>query len=166
MLKEKCSQEVVRHSRAVSKVALKIGKNIQDRGHDVDLQFIRTASLLHDIGRCKTHSIRHGIEGSKILRKLDFPDRFLSVCENHLGGGISKEQAKKLDLPPKDYLPQTLEEKIIAHADNLIEGDRVVPIEKTIRSLREELGEDHPAISRVESLKEEIDGLISKSEPK
>lgn len=163
LLKSKCSPEVVKHSLAVSKVALKIGKNLKDRGYDINLKFIKVASLLHDIGRAKTHGIRHGVEGGKFLKKLGFPEKFIRVCERHLGGGIGKEEAKKLGLPPKDYLPQTLEEKIISHADNLIAGDKVVPIQETIQNLKQELGKNHPAIPRVKSLSEEIESLISKS---
>lgn len=166
LLKRKCSLEVVKHSLAVSKLALKIARKLRDEGYEVDLNFIKTASLLHDIGRAKTHGIKHGIEGGKILRKLNFPEELVSVCENHLGGGIDKQEAKKLGLPSKNYLPKTLEEKIIAHADNLIAGDKEVPLEKTIIKLEKELGRNHPAISRVKSLSDEIEKLISKSKPK
>jgi HD superfamily phosphodiesterase len=37
-----------------------------------------------------------------------------------------------LGLPVKDYLPLTLEEKIVAHADNLIDNDRPHPIEREV----------------------------------
>lgn len=166
LLKNKgCSPEVVKHSLAVSTLALKIGKIILDNGYEVDLEFIKIASLLHDIGRSKTHGIKHGIEGAKILRELNFPEKFARVCENHLGAGISKEEVKSLGLPLKDYFPETLEEKIIAHSDNLIEHDREVPLGKTIKKLTHELGKNHPAISKVKSLSEEIEALMSSSKP-
>lgn len=165
LLKKKCSPEVVKHSLAVSKVALKIARKLKDKGYQVDLKFIEMASLLHDIGRSKTHGVRHGVEGGKILRKLNFSEKFVRVCENHLGAGINKKEAEELNLPPKNYLPKTLEEKIIAQADNLISGEREVPISDTLEKLKKELGKNHPAISKVKSLNDEIEELTSKSKP-
>jgi uncharacterized protein len=161
-----CSDDVIKHSLAVSQLALKIGKKVKENSYKIDLKFLKMASLLHDIGRSKTHGISHGIEGGKILRKFNFPEEFARVCENHLGAGISKEEARKVGLPPRDFIPETLEEKIIAHADNLIEKDKVLSLEKTIKKLKIKLGENHPAISRVISLAEEIDRLTSKSKSK
>ena len=164
LLKESgCDEKVIKHSIAVSKLALKIAKKLKKKGYNVNLNFIEIASLLHDIGRAKTHGIKHGIEGAKILRKRKGFEKFAKVCERHIGAGIKKEEASKLGLPKRDFMPKTLEEKVIAHADNLIFYDKEVPIEKTIEKLKKELGGNHPAISRVESLSREIDTLISKS---
>lgn len=158
-----CSDDVIKHSLAVSQLSLKIGEKLKANGYEIDLKFLEMASLLHDIGRSKIHGIFHGIEGGKILRKFNFSEKFSRVCENHLGGGISKEEAGGVGLPHRDFIPETIEEKVIAHADNLIFGDNIVPLEKTIEKLKEELGYDHPAISRVKSLADEIERLISKS---
>ena len=56
----------------------------------------------------------------------------MNIIERHLGAGIPLEEAAMLGLPPKDYMPITLEEKIVAHADNLIDNDREHPIEKEV----------------------------------
>jgi uncharacterized protein len=53
-----------------------------------------------------------------------------------------------------------LEEKIVAYADKLVEGLRVVPIERTIEKFSKELGENHPAINRLISLHDELFPLI------
>jgi uncharacterized protein len=63
-------------------------------------------------------------------------------------------------LPIKDYVPETLEEKIVAYADKLLEGSTVVPIERTIEQFSRKLGANHPAIDRVISLHEELSLLI------
>lgn len=165
--KEGCSDSVVKHSLSVSKLASEIARKLKKNGYKIDLDFIKTASLLHDIGRAKTHSISHGIEGGKILKELKFGKNFVRVCENHIGAGITKEEAIRVGLPPKNFIPKTLEEKVIAHADNLILGERVVSIKKTINKLKKELGSNHPAISRVSELSAEIERLImSKSKSK
>jgi len=160
LINELCPKNVVEHCKAVSKTALEIAKQIKANGYDVDLEYVEIGALLHDIGRCKTHGIAHGVEGAKILEKYPEFKRFARVCETHIGAGITKDEAKLLNLPPKDYLPETLEEKIIAHADNLTMEDKKVPIEVAIARLEKRLGKNHPAISRVKKLNDFIENLI------
>ncbi len=149
-------KKVLAHSKSVQKAALRIAKKIKK----ADLKFIRIASLLHDIGRfsCKPgtkESIKHGIIGSKILKKEGFPG-LARVAERHIGVGIAKSDIikQKLDLPLKDYLPKTIEEKIIAHADNLIFGDKERKIGDVIKRFRRELGEGY--VKRVLRLDKEL----------
>jgi len=153
MLKEQgCSPAVVEHCKVVRDVAVKIAECI-----GADKKLVEVAALLHDIGRAKTHGIRHGIEGAAIARRLGLSEKIVRIIERHLGAGISKEEAKKLGLPPKDYIPETLEEKIVAHADNLIEYNHVqnieVEIERQMRNKNYEyarrLRELHDELSRV-----------------
>ncbi len=163
LLKESgCDAKLIRHSIVVSKLASRIARKIKKKGYDIDVGFVETAALLHDIGRSKTHGIRHGIEGAKILRSRGLI-KHAKVCERHMGAGIDREEAQSMGLPRRDFIPKTLEEKVIAHADNLVSDTKEVPIEKTIKWLKRELGKDHPAILRVTSLSEEISMLISKS---
>ncbi len=143
---------------AVSKFAKEIAQKIRDNGYEIDVDFVEIAALLHDIGRCKTHGIRHGIEGARILRRLKL-EKFARVCETHIGAGLTREEAKSLGLPEGDYLPETLEEKVVAHADNLIEESSVVPIETTIERIKKELGEGHPAVKRILDLNNLINSL-------
>ncbi len=147
----------MKHVLAVSKHARSIAEKIKNNGHDVDVDFIEIAALLHDIGRCRTHGIAHGIAGAKIMQPIS--PEIARVCETHVGAGIDRAEAEKLGLPPKDFLPKTLEEKIIAHADNLIEGDKIVNIEKTIKKFESRLGKDHPAILRIIKLNDYVENL-------
>ena len=134
LLKENgCSNQVIKHCKAVRDVAVKIAKKT-----NANLELVEAAALLHDIGRSKTHGILHGIEGVRIAEKIGLPYSIIRIIERHLGAGIPKSEAKKLGLPPKDYLPITLEEKIVCHADNLIDNCRRQNIEKEIeRALKE-----------------------------
>lgn len=161
LLKEAgCDKNLIKHSIAVSKLASKIAKKLKILGYDIDLNFIEIAALLHDIGRSKTNSIKHGIEGAKILKRKGL-EKFAKVCERHIGAGISKEEAFSLSMPKRDFIPKTLEEKVIAHADNLISGDKEVEIDETIDELKKKLGKGHPAVLRVSLLAKEIDTLLS-----
>jgi len=130
-----CSDNVVRHCKAVRDVALKIAKRT-----DADVKLVEAGALLHDIGRSKTHDIFHAIEGVKIAQKLGLPQSIINIIERHIGAGMPKEEAKKLGLPPKDYMPKTLEEKIVCHADNLINKYERQNIEDAIERA---LNEDH-----------------------
>ena len=122
---------VLEHVLAVKNVSLIIAKEIKKRKHKVDLDLIKTGSLLHDIGRFKyppwnKKMIRHGYWGGQILRKEGLLKE-AKIAERHLGAGISKEEIikGKLHLPKKDFLPKTIEEKIIAYVDNMIFQDRL-----------------------------------------
>jgi uncharacterized protein len=94
-----------------------------------DLDFVTEAALLHDIGigRCRAETIfcfgsapyiQHGAIGREILEDEGLP-RHALVCERHTGAGISAEEVRreKLPLAERDYLPESIEEKIICVAD-------------------------------------------------
>ena len=136
--KNGCSDIVIRHCKAVRDVAVKIAEKT-----NADVQLVEAAALLHDIGRSKTHGIFHGIAGVKIAKKIGLPDSIIRIIERHLGAGISKEEAKKLGLPQKDYIPVTLEEKIVCHADNLIDNCRRQNIEKEIERVLKDGNKDY-----------------------
>jgi uncharacterized protein len=155
-----CSKKVIAHCKAVSSLAVKFANYCKQRGLKVDVELVEVGALLHDIGRSKTHNVNHGIVGVEIAKSLNLPQSIISIIAHHVGGGITSEEAKKLGWPVKDYLPTTLEEKIVSYADKLIEGLKVVPIEKTLQGLSIDLGENHPAIARIKRLHEELSQLI------
>jgi uncharacterized protein len=150
---------ILSHSRDVMKIAVDIAKNVKE----VDLDFVKTAALLHDIGRTgfapgSKNALRHGIFGGEILRKEGLPEYAL-VCERHLGAGISKEDIieQGLDLPLRDYLPVSKEEKIIAHADNLIIKYRRATVDEAVERFSKELGKK--AGEKVRKLAKEVEGM-------
>jgi uncharacterized protein len=160
ILKELCPKNVVEHCLAVSDYAYELALAIKNNGYDVDVELVRLGGLLHDIGRSKTHGIEHGVVGAEILRDLGFDERLALIAERHIGAGITKEEAIELGLPPKDYLPVTLEEKIVAHADNLIFGTERVEIDAVIEKFEKRLGKNHPSIRRIILLNDEINSLL------
>jgi len=147
-----CPQWVINHSKKVAEKALEISKNFK-----VDRKLIKEAALLHDIGRCKTNNIQHGIIGAKILKERGYPKSIIKIVERHIGAGIPKDEAILLGLPPKDYIPVTLEEKIVAHADNLINGEKEVDISFVLKKWEKKLGKNHPAIERLKKLHRELE---------
>jgi uncharacterized protein len=112
---------VKNHSMNVRNIALDFAKEIKG----IDLDFISTASLLHDIGRFEhppksKDSILHGIKGYDILIKEGLP-KHAQVAKVHIGIGIRKDDiiTQGLNLPLEDMTPKTKEEMIITYADNL-----------------------------------------------
>jgi uncharacterized protein len=159
LAKAGCSPNVVGHCESVSALAVKIAKACEEKGLKVSVSLVEISALLHDIGRSKTHSIDHAMIGGEIARSLGLPKSVIFVIERHAGGGISKEEAKKLGWPIRNYLPNTLEEKIVCYADKRVEGLRIVPIEQTIQAYAAVLGKNHSAIKRIWQLHREITSI-------
>ncbi|MEA1925286.1 MAG: TIGR00295 family protein [Candidatus Altiarchaeota archaeon] len=156
VLTEFCERNVIEHSMAVSEYAVEIAGKVRDSGREVDVDSVEIGALLHDIGRCKSHGIDHGIMGAKILEKIPDLRGYSRYCLTHIGAGISREEALELGLPPGDYIPSTLEEKIVAYADNITEGCKKVDVSVTLEKMKKALGENHPAIARVKELNDYI----------
>ena len=112
------------------------------------------------MGRSKTHSVEHGVIGGRLAREKGLPESLARIIERHVGAGITEEEAKKIGLPSGNYVPETLEEKIVSYADKIIEGDRQIDIELTVEKFARELGVDHPALDRLKALHGEIVDLI------
>lgn len=153
-----CSKNVIKHCEAVTELAVEIAKACVEKGLKVNLELVEIGALLHDIGRAKTHSVHHAVVGMQIAKTLNLPKSIIAIIKRHVGGGITADEAKKLGWPKDVYIPQTLEEKIVAYADKLIEGSKRVPIEKTMEKLSKELPPS--AIARIQRLHEEMLALI------
>jgi len=131
MLRESgCSEKVIAHCQAVCDCALEYA----ERDTLADISLVRTGALLHDIGRSSTHSLAHGQAGADILRSMGIPENVARVVECHTGAGITSDECTLLRLFPRDCMPQTVEEKIVTHADNCIAGVVRVSIDESIAS--------------------------------
>jgi uncharacterized protein len=115
------------HSIDVTNKALSIVKKHPE--FHADIQFIKEAAMLHDIGIFLTNApsiqcfgvapyVCHGYLGRELLNAEGFPLHGL-VCERHTGVGISPEEieTEHLPLPHRDMRPVSIEEKIICFAD-------------------------------------------------
>jgi uncharacterized protein (TIGR00295 family) len=153
------SDRIVRHCETVTRVAKIIAEEFVRKGTKVDLDVVIGGAMLHDIGRSRVQTVRHGIEGAAIVEKEGADRAVVEVVRRHVGAGISPEEAKTLGFPDLDYIPRTLEERIVCFADKMVDGERVRPFEAEVqryvvkkhdvarllalkRSLQEELGED------------------------
>jgi len=118
----------------------------------IDFDLIVSGCLLHDIGafefmknfdKFQIDYLRHGVIGGEILRKEGL-NREALIAERHIGSGLSKEYIvqKHLPLPKKDFLPLTLEQKIICYADKFHSKsgkiDTLVSIKKEMKGFGDE----------------------------
>lgn len=150
-----CDEAVIEHCIAVAELALEIAR----RHHDsVDEKLVFKGALLHDIGRARSHDVDHGFVGGELARELRLDENVVRIIQRHVGAGITAEEAKEVGLPCIDLMPETLEEKIVAHADNLIDGSRRTSIEDAIVNLKDKLGESHPSLKRMRALHKEVIG--------
>ena len=118
-------KEVVAHSEAVAKRAVRFARVLKKRGVKVDAGLVTDGALLHDIGRVKTHGLRHGYVGGQMLRGLGFGKKIARIAEVHVAAGISGTEAKRLGLPARDFLPESVEEKLVWYADKLSDKGKV-----------------------------------------
>ena len=113
-----------------------VAKEMVSRIEGADRDLVLAGALLHDIGRSVDHSIMHAYIGSQILSEQGFPQPLVDIVRKHTGAGLDQEDVDEMGLPAGDYMPRTLEEKIVAHADNLVSDNRVVDHMHSVNKLR------------------------------
>jgi uncharacterized protein len=154
-----CAPNVIEHCKEVASLAVEIANKAKAAGRNVNPELVEVGALLHDFGRCRTHKIAHAVEGHRLARTRGIEPEISEIIKRHIGAGISKEEARKLGLPEDDYFPRSLEEKIVAHADNLVKGtSRITVVERTALMRKQEVPEN--VIERVNKLAEEVEGLF------
>ena len=128
LLEAGCNEKVVAHCRVVRDVALEYARC----NPLVSAELVEKGAMLHDIGRGMSHTIQHAQLGADLLRFLGYREAIARIVECHTGAGLTADECTLLRLSPRDCMPQSTEEKIITHADNLIEGKKRVNMEETL----------------------------------
>ncbi|MBQ7691464.1 MAG: HD domain-containing protein [Muribaculaceae bacterium] len=153
---------LVTHSRQVAQLAVTLAThyNVQHpEQQPIDTTFVEEAAMLHDIAVFRTYApgigcygdqpyIKHGILGRELLEQLCLP-RHALVCERHTGAGISTDDIvhQHLDLPLRDMLPISLEEKVICYADKFYSKSHISRM-KTIDKTRQSLAKFGPGTTQ------------------
>lgn len=125
--RSKTFEILVDHGRRVGQKALAAAAKVAHLNPDLD--FIKNAALLHDIGIMHTASpgfgchgkhpyICHGFLGREMLDSIGLPQYGL-ISERHVGVGISSGDIRSftLPLPERDMVPVSIEEQLICYAD-------------------------------------------------
>lgn len=134
---------IVEHSLKVAEVALFISRELNRRGHTIDLALVEAAALLHDFTKteCLKTKEDHALTGSRALTEMGF-ERVGAVVREHI------HLSKKLD--PSSNVS---EEEIVNYADKRVKHDQVVTLEERFKDLRERYGKNPKAIELLENLK-------------
>ena len=126
-----CKKRVIIHCCTVRAVAEEIASRIRP----ANMPMVIAGALLHDIGRAKDHSIMHAYLGSKMVEEYGLSSELVDIVRKHTGAGLDQDDVEEMGLPPGDYMPRTIEEKIVAHADNLVSDNRVVDHNHSVSKL-------------------------------
>lgn len=122
-----CDPGVIAHCLVVCEVAVRIADLINKQGKiRVNRELVLAGSILHDIGRSKSHGMDHADLGGEICRGLMLSDSVCRIIERHIGAGLTSGERIAMGLTGEDRIPETFEEKIVAHADNLVKGTRII----------------------------------------
>ena len=123
---------LITHSQSVARRALQIVSSHPEL--HLDAQFVEEAAMLHDIGIYLTDAPGIMCFGSQPF------ERHARVCERHTGAGITCQQieSQNLPLPHQDFLPETMEEKVICYADKFFSKTHL-DREKTIQQAEKSL---------------------------
>lgn len=125
-----CSTKVIAHCRAVRDCACAYAV----QNPEINFHLVEQGAMLHDIGRSRTHDIRHAQCGADLVRLMSLGEEIARIVECHTGAGLTADECTLLGLSPRDCMPHSTEEKIITHADNLIAGKKRVTIHESIAS--------------------------------
>ena len=161
--KEGLPLSVRHHILAVSEGAARLAKTLMRKGYSIKVRTLLEGVLLHDIGRAYTHGIFHGLVGAAVVKDLGFSEGVQNIVRNHLGAGIPKAVAVSLGLPEKDYVPVTIEEKIVACVDNMARGPVIVDQIGMMEDWRDKLKKgivNQDAVLRVLELYRELSKML------
>lgn len=119
--RNKTPSDVIKHSKAVCKVAEKIADKLIKNGIKINKRLVIAAALLHDVERGKD---MHVVRGIALLKKLGYPE---------VAGVIKKHSLYKLEI--KNHQPKKLEDKIVFYADKRCIGNKIVGLKKRFKAL-------------------------------
>jgi len=154
--KYRSNDRIVSHCQACAKISRMLSERAAEHGHPVNVDAVVAGALLHDIGRSQVQTVSHGYVGAGILEKEGVDGIVVKIVRRHVGAGISAEEALALGFPAGDYIPRTLEEKLVCFADKMLDGDKARPFEEEVKRFVKK-GHD---VQRLRRLKEDVDGAV------
>lgn len=159
---------LVCHSRQVADKALAINRRLS---LGLDPELVEAAAMLHDIGIFMTDApgidchgtepyLRHGMLGAALLREEGVDEAVARVAERHTGAGITVDDIRRLELPlpERDFMPETLLERLVCYADKFYSKTSLTT-EKTLDRVRASmLKHSQETLDRFERLHAEFGG--------
>jgi len=143
---------ILDHCQKVARVALRLGRELITAGHQIDLELVAAASLLHDLARKESD---HAARGAQTLNEMGFP-AVAEIVGSHIDIRISDEE------------PISARE-IVYLADKLVQGDQIVLMEKRFREKMEHYANVPKASAAIElrfanafKIKQRLETIVGK----
>lgn len=140
---------VIGHCKAVSDVAVELGRNLNRIGYNFDLNLLRTAGLIHDVARTREN---HAKVAADMLEKEGF-HREAEIVGVHM----------RYEFKDMDDITET---DIVCLSDRLVREDKYVGMNKRFEYLMHKRKLTPGKIEHLLELKTEIKAYIGKIEAK
>lgn len=174
---------LIKHCNQVRDKALDILEKSSVAPSDIDRDLVIDGAMVHDIGiylcdapgiLCEgsANYIAHGTLGAQLIRDLvaqqdpvvlgispDYLEALARICERHTGAGLSREDilSQQLPIPVGDYLPLTLEEKLVCLADKFFSKSGDMKEKSLDRVKRSMMKFGNSSVARFEDLCKQFD---------
>lgn len=125
---------IIKHQEAVSSIAVNIGEKLKASGYYVDINKIKAASLLHDIGRTGKN---HAAAGGVILRNLGY-DEIADIVSVHMDIEVSEET-------------KITEKEIVYLSDKLVIEDMPVSLDKRFEKAFDKFKDNKEALNNIKT---------------
>lgn len=134
MLEERAVPRAIReHGILVARVAVGIAEALRARGHDLDLDIIEAAALLHDIARSEAD---HARAGANALAARGY-GRLAEIVRQHMR-------------PETEQQNRITEVTVVYLADKHVLGKHIVPLERRFDKRRDECRLNPAALRSIE----------------
>ncbi|HBR07127.1 MAG TPA: phosphohydrolase [Desulfovibrio sp.] len=135
------------HARAVTRVALILGRALVRSGSRLDLPLLESAALLHDI--CK-NGPRHEAAGGRLLNELGFP-RTARIVASHRD--VDPARAGRIS-----------ERELVYLADKLVRGPMLIGLEERFREKLEHFAGDPDAQAAISGRRDNARAMMARFE--
>jgi len=138
------------HCFHVSAAARRLAELISRQGQAVDVEKVAVLGMIHDLGRSREHTIRHGVEGYLLARAEGFEEEG-RICLAHILKGRTLQQGVSLGMLTHAEETQftqnvywtaspSLEERIVILADAMVSDTGLASIEEKYANARRRYG--------------------------
>ncbi len=139
---------IIRHSEASAKVAVFLARRLREAGHDVNVELVDRACVLHDLLRACDFKLKDfsrfeepvSEEAKSLWRR--FKEKYDGQGHEYAAYDVLKERWPELALTirrhkyiallDEDDKPRTWEEKIVYYADKRAMHDQIVPLQQRL----------------------------------
>ena len=134
-------QNVIKHSRAVLRIARVLCRELNRRGEAMDVPLVEAACLLHDIAKVSSFQSgeNHSRAGARLLRDLGFFE-------------VAEVVRQHVILDPGADDGRITEAALVHYADKRVKHDTAVSLGERFQDLRDRYGKSPEACAWLEAL--------------